>query len=333
MAGDVVPYTCPRCGYATQRKDNMQWHLYTKKKVCQARRSPVTLTEDVKQTILRDRVYHAPPAPASSPVVQTIINNVNNFNVYQNFLGRIDTVDVIDGFAQHTQRNIVPFDRYVQDKYNDVVGRLQGGAEMLWRPTHLLEFVDDVSKANNVEEANLMYDNRTNRIKIYEVDGWRDFIAPSGMLVVIETIKDKLLDTYELALVHKVYTRHVDPREQSEARSFMQHLYDFLAVFDLEPRVSNMTNGEIMCDSEERSYDGDDSMTIEERCMAQYKVRRERLTSAEKSRVMRGVREIIRKNSIEARRNVFREVLALMHADEGFTSRLAGLAGPLQVTA
>lgn len=52
------PYTCPRCGYETPKRDRAFNHLYNLKKPCPASRCNIPLTEAVKQFVLDNRIYH-----------------------------------------------------------------------------------------------------------------------------------------------------------------------------------------------------------------------------------------------------------------------------------
>lgn len=55
-----LPYSCPRCGYNTPLRCNMNSHLYTKLKTCQGLISSIVLTEEIKDEIMENRIYRAP---------------------------------------------------------------------------------------------------------------------------------------------------------------------------------------------------------------------------------------------------------------------------------
>lgn len=64
------PYVCPRCAYCTHEKNNMRKHLYHVAKVCPATHEDIELTDEVKEYIMKNRVYRATrpkPAPTQSP--------------------------------------------------------------------------------------------------------------------------------------------------------------------------------------------------------------------------------------------------------------------------
>lgn len=51
------PYTCPRCGYVSKKKCNINKHLMNLQKPCPAVCSRIELTDEIKQCILDNRVY------------------------------------------------------------------------------------------------------------------------------------------------------------------------------------------------------------------------------------------------------------------------------------
>jgi hypothetical protein len=316
-----LPYTCPRCGYKTTLKGNMHKHLYGLKKPCpgQVDNGIVVLTDEIKAHILENRVYRPPVTAAQPPVVNNIQNIVGQYNVVNNFLSNLDTVDKVNMYMQHTHGRIAPFDAFVGRKYARKVELLESGNdESFYRPNDFLQLVDEVSNASTIEQFNLMYDNASNKVRIYEHGGWQEFITSSGLLRIVETLKDNLLDAYEIHLVQKMRKSETEPREQVECREHIEELYKFLAVFRLEPRVSDMTNDEIMAGSGEARYEGDESTTIEETCCKLYKSIRDKQPSAYVNRLVREIREIVKKNSAVAVRDVNRTVIELFNSDREF---------------
>lgn len=59
-------YVCPRCGYKTLQKNDMRRHLYSKKRICPSIRLKIDLTDEVKQDIMDNHVYH-PPKQTTKP--------------------------------------------------------------------------------------------------------------------------------------------------------------------------------------------------------------------------------------------------------------------------
>ena len=62
------PYTCCRCGYETRRKDHMEKHLYKLFTQCPGATQDIELTDEIKEAIVKNRVYHPPPKPNNGVV-------------------------------------------------------------------------------------------------------------------------------------------------------------------------------------------------------------------------------------------------------------------------
>jgi hypothetical protein len=60
MKNKNPPYSCPRCNYESLRKDCIETHLYAKKKPCPSVRSNIELTDEIKQHVVKNRIYIVP---------------------------------------------------------------------------------------------------------------------------------------------------------------------------------------------------------------------------------------------------------------------------------
>lgn len=95
MKNKISQYTCPRCGYKSSKKWDMQRHLYTRMKVCPGEVDDITLTEEIKESIIKNKVYQKPEeantnATNNTTVINSIIQNYNSFN---SMLSSMDVVD------------------------------------------------------------------------------------------------------------------------------------------------------------------------------------------------------------------------------------------------
>lgn len=317
-------YSCPRCGYCTPRREYLKMHLYKRARPCKDNGGNIELSDEVKQQALASRAVlsHAriscpPMAPGrDAPVVN--YNMQQTINIVNQITHMVGPLERINRYASYTNKPIADFDTFVGAKYASEVQRMKNGHERYLRGNDFLQLVDDISKPTTIEECNLVYDSQTNKVCIYEDGSWIEFIYQSGLVRIVETLKDKLLDDYELKLVHKINERTTDPREKAECREYLSELYGLLAAFHLEPRVKNMPNNEIMCDSEERSFDRDESMAIEESCWKLYRDIKARQPTSAVNRMMRDIREIVKRNSDACIRQVNRSILQLFHTDHNF---------------
>ena len=55
---DVIPFTCPRCGYKTLFSTCMMNHLHKRKKPCLPILSNTQLSDEIKNIIMSSRVYN-----------------------------------------------------------------------------------------------------------------------------------------------------------------------------------------------------------------------------------------------------------------------------------
>lgn len=69
-----TPYKCIRCGYTTNHKTSISLH-FQRKKPCAANTN-IVLTDDIKRTILENRIYHLPKEP-----IQMSIANIKNLTL------------------------------------------------------------------------------------------------------------------------------------------------------------------------------------------------------------------------------------------------------------
>lgn len=87
------PYTCPRCGYNSRKKYNMYIHLTNLKKPCPATEQDIEITQEVKECILINRIYHAPQQPQ-----QTIYNYINNNQQINNIIADMDAINELQAY-------------------------------------------------------------------------------------------------------------------------------------------------------------------------------------------------------------------------------------------
>lgn len=85
-------YECPRCGYSTQRKLAMKKHLYELKKDCPGQRHKIDLTPEIKEEILRDRVYQIRLATDSDTDKSKCMVNFSNCVFGMEATDKIDCV-------------------------------------------------------------------------------------------------------------------------------------------------------------------------------------------------------------------------------------------------
>ena len=186
------PYTCPRCGYVTALKTDMFKHLYKLKKTCPGQESLIELTEEVKQSILNNRVYI--PEKVHQP--NTVINNYNNVN---NFIAGLDVLEKLSKYMKHKNTGLIGFEQAIEDKYSRTVRKLEDdswkyGFEL--KRDDLLDIIDQISKVEltvdsvkTFEDLNIYYDKNADKLKIYDGE-WEEMLTNKGIKKIVEVIKD-----------------------------------------------------------------------------------------------------------------------------------------------
>ena len=92
-----TPYTCPCCSYYTAKKTHMYRHLYELLKPCHKSENNIELTNEIKECIMQNRVYHIPKKTETQILIQQINTNpqINNFVNKMETFDKIDTLNVV----------------------------------------------------------------------------------------------------------------------------------------------------------------------------------------------------------------------------------------------
>lgn len=121
MISNIKPnYTCPRCNYQTKLKGDIRRHLYGVKKECPELNNPIELTDEIKQFIIKNRVYKIPLNEKRGDycvaIEQTNIDNENG-NHHQAF----NQVNLTSVLGQNENYENIDFDQQVQEmEYADI---------------------------------------------------------------------------------------------------------------------------------------------------------------------------------------------------------------------
>jgi len=100
-------YSCPKCGYSTTRKSNINDHFNNRKKPCKAKCNSdegFELTDTIKQAILNS-IYVSPTTQINNNCNNSTINNVQNNNILIQYIidGKIEPKEVISRLADHVE--------------------------------------------------------------------------------------------------------------------------------------------------------------------------------------------------------------------------------------
>lgn len=317
-------YTCPRCGYKTSLCNDMRRHLYSKKKVCPGQVNDVDLTDEIKGTIMKNRIYFIPKQEKTS--TNTIINNYNNVN---NFIAGMDAIEKLEKYIKHKNVELLSIEQSVEDKYSNTVQRLENdswkyGFEL--KTDDLLDVIDQVSKIhlrsledNNVksfEDLNIVYDKSADKLKIFDGE-WEEMLLNRGVKKILLVIQSYYWDAYECFMLRNIYTG-IDAFKKQKLRELLIEYYKFVGCFDVEPFVKNKENEDILG----RPCREDDVFSISDEYYQIYLKTRDNIKKSEINAVKKTVLEIIRKNSDRNITELNKRVFEMFNVDEGFKNNV-----------
>jgi hypothetical protein len=318
----LTPYSCPRCGYQTDRKGYMKGHLYDLKKECPSVIARVELTEDIKQDILKNRVYHIEDTPKPQSAFQII----NNHNVITNFICGIDPLTKLQNYYRYYQKKPKEFEEMVDELYEEQSRFLEdysGRHVVHYNQSHYMDMVDnlsDVSKCNEnvMKSFNICYDDKRKKMWIYEneSDGWMAYRYTAGVAEIIRVIALSLLHKYEIYLVKKLEYGDYIGYERARLEESLDHYFLFLQSFGVQPLcVDNSTAFEEMVFEHN---EGRDDLSDK------YISRMEKATQSTKKKqeIQKQVYQIVKTNLEQNIRELNKKIIEIAKVDQEFLKQL-----------
>lgn len=250
-------YKCARCSYETNKKSNINNH-FNRKRVC-ANVNNIELTDEIKQTILDNRIYH-PPAPVQAPT--TINNTINNVNIY-NTVSKMDPEYKIEKLMEHLNREVINLDDYhhfnrmrksllhhkdrEEEKYTITCRHI----EDLFK--EVIDFLQSFFNEDNPDRNVYNCFIKSNMFHIYDNDCWEQNTVPGGLKLFIKTLKSMVFDAYEVCLIRQLMIWQKRP----QARTALKEYYAFILSFDNQPtfREGRNSDNKLLYNKNEPEYD------------------------------------------------------------------------------
>ena len=114
-------YMCPRCNYISRVKKDINQHLYNRKTACPDING-LELTDEIKQIVIQKRRYHPPKK-------ETIVNNINNFNMMINLVNGLSFEEKIiqkPGYVlEYTKLKILDIEDGLEHRFKNKIKRLE----------------------------------------------------------------------------------------------------------------------------------------------------------------------------------------------------------------
>ncbi len=315
------PWCCPSCGYQVGRSSAMRKHLYDTKQQCPRVLRDIELTEEIKQYILRNRVWHPPPKQRRQPAQQNIYQTFNQIN---NFVNTIDSFEKLQLIMQHNNKDIetVDFAQNVRREFQDQVLLIKGNAARArdeesgdmpcfrsWR-----ECIQQIDRACNGEDSRdmcVMIDGqRLNIVQEGQVSG---FVLDVGMQIILEIVQDVYLNQYEIFLIRGIEStpNHL---EKQIIREKLDVYFKFLSALERTPYV-NKARYDTEIAPNERNPDS----TADEK-LQEYRTRFDKIQVADRERrdIRKQLAEVVKSSAKRNEDEINKAVLELLRIDDKF---------------
>ena len=300
------PYSCPRCGYTTKQKAYMRRHLYHNKKMCPGSKMEVILTDEIKQLILDNRVYHPP-----NKTTNIINNQINNYNQINNFVSKMDPLEKITKYIEYNNIRLINIDDLIEQTFESNVMKLESKIykDFCLDQHSLLEVVDIITSCGSIEKLNILHDNTSNRLKIYNNGKWDSRVFEHGVMELMQKIQSFYLDYYELFLLKKAYCGNAFERQCIKERLF--NYYKFLVCFELMPVVKNIIDGDVVGSESQES-------TLQDTYHPMFQDIQEKLPLSEANRLRKKIHDVIKTNNKTNMLDLNKNMMDQMKIDEAF---------------
>ena len=330
----IIPYTCARCGYASPRKSSMYNHLFHKKTSCPKAISDIELTDEIKHTILDNRVYRVPVVVAPPVINITTLNQMINYNNTINNL--VSSMDPIDKLTKYINHKDIPLLEIGDSIGNSFVKKVEG----LNKPTtdefgvydsrildsnNILEVIDQVSSLANehCENMNIIYEKKFNKLKLYDMGRWNDHLLFAGITTLLTIIQDNFFNVYECFLIRKIELSTLCYQDKFAIKEKLMEYYKFIGCFNIDPYVKNKNESEIIYNQDDKRCDPfidptDDNTALNQKYLALFTKVCDETKAGELNRIKTTVVDIITKNCLKNVDELNKKVVALFNMDDEF---------------
>lgn len=331
------PYTCCRCSYSTEKKASMIHHFYKLKKPCPCPGSiekEINLTEDIKQHILKNRLYVITEIVPEKIVQQQVIQQINTNNFITNFISTVDPMVKLEHYLEHQKIETMSFPQTIKNTFKNNIKRLQSKPRSyILNPENILDTIDAASTHNHVRKINIMFKNKTKRLMLFRDNTWGSYQEDRGINEIINEIKEAYIDEYECYLIYKLHQFDGEGRqvEREPFEKLLFEYYKFINIFGLKPLIDDMPDYDILNftsddkeeDDEENDSEDDDhsATTICDKYLIVFKRAVDSTTKQEIREIRKKVIDIIKRNCQASLDLLNEQVTRMFNMDETFKQK------------
>ncbi|MBD1218453.1 MAG: hypothetical protein H9536_14260 [Aphanizomenon flos-aquae Clear-A1] len=270
----------------------MRRHLYHTKNGCPAV-TGIILTDDIKETILRHRIFHPSKNDKQSNLITN--NTQNNTQTIINIFTSLPFHQKLD--AYHKFKNIERIDltTKIDNLFDDLIEQLQRNdfhrPLIEWTKDDYLNFIDKICTSTHPElqDCCVCSDNTRGHIVVFD-DEWESQMDDISAHFIISKLFRYLLKYYELYLIRRsILCRNL--RMKQDCKPLLETYFTFIGIFNIKPFIHDKCNADIIDDNNLSSY------TISGEYESMYEKVRDTIKSSYKSQLMARVSNIVRNHT------------------------------------
>jgi len=286
------------------------------KRVCPPLVRDIVLTEDIKEAVLRARIYKV--KDEAKITTQTINNN----HTIHNYIAGLDVVAKINELSNFRNKPLLGFETKVEELYEGDVERYQTDSfkgVVRYEKQHFMNMIHEVTRSrnNDMDDLSVFYNREDDRIYFAAGEGrWDDYMCDPGIHYLIDTLVSYNLEEYEAYLIRKLESRST----LGEFKSSLEDYYGFIAVFDVDPWVRNKSDADLM---DSVRFEGNE---IACSYMDIYKRVKEGLTDIQRKTTARMVIDVIKTTTKTNVRELNKRIMSILNLDDGFKRAMLQLS-------
>jgi len=313
----------------------MYRHLFEKKKLCPAV-NPLELSNDIKDCVMRDRIYHIPKTKNKKRVnnnqytINNMFFNMSIPNRIEHLMDHFKLAEPIKDFSETCYDYLDPLATPFREK--DVVDdRCVFLNESEY--SKCLEVVSSLTNKITKEDMgamNLAYEMNKPIILIYEDGEWKENMLHRGVEYILQSVQQAYWSKYECCLIATI-ERNSNMRHRSECDSQLRSFYRFLTKIGLLPYVSGKDDQDIMLDY---CNDNEYSETSNDLCIKYQKVfdqEKKEVTKRETNRTIKEIMDIIKSNGKSNLEKINELFLRVFNIDYNFQHAMKDRYAPIPI--
>jgi hypothetical protein len=295
----------------------MRKHLYNRKKECPALslENNIILTTDIKEYILKNKVYHLPKKEVSDK--KTIINNITYNNTMNNYIKNMNTIDKLDKLMEYKNTEITSLEDNVQNHFYRRITNLKTDAFKFGYDmgnNRLFDIFEEITKIRNLQDMNIIYDDKLKELSLFKSGSWETMLIERGIKEILDMLKEYFLDHYELFLFRRIYFIEKNEIEKQKYKIHLEDYYKFIGTFDLRPIIEDKDDAEIL--GEEHGEQG--VFKLEEKWLKIYNTLIDNMKRYEINKIKKDIDLIIKNNSNKNLTELNKEIIELLTTDVEF---------------